>query len=216
MKTTKKLIVLVFAVFMILLTSQVVGAEGQKYLSRGETNAGEEPPIVESTQTSSKNGTCNGTLEQTWEQEQKMNGTTEGGSLTKNQDGELKQWRYQYRHQIQSGVENETVVMECNLSAKNGQTYVYNHEYQKGMAVEVSEQNKNKLEIKVSAEFKEGKVLVLNVEKNAFEVKNSQKVIVKFDGKEIPEGDIEDVVMGNGTQAKYAKALGEDGGQYIV
>jgi acetyl-CoA acetyltransferase len=76
--------------------------------------------------------------------------------------------------------------------------------------------NKNKLEIKVSAEFKEGKVLVLNVEKNVFEVKNSQKVMVKFDGKEIPEGEVEDVIMGNSTQAKYAKALGEDGGQYIL
>jgi hypothetical protein len=128
MKTMRKLMVLVFVVFITLLTVQAVGADGHEYQSRGETNVGEEPPVVESAQTSTQNGISNGTLEQTWEQEQTMNGTSEGESQTKNQDGILNQWRYQFRHQILLGVENETVVMECNLSAKNGKIYIYNHE----------------------------------------------------------------------------------------
>ncbi len=108
------------------------------------------------------------------------------------------------------------MIMECNISKKNGNLYVNSYEYQKGMMVEVKEQHKHQLQIKVSAEFKEGKVLVLNIEKNAFQVKNLEQLQIKFDGKEIKMGDIEDVLDGKGTQAQFATELGEDGGQFII
>ena len=94
--------------------------------------------------------------------------------------------------------------------------YVNSYEYEKGMTVEIKTQSQYKLEIKVSAEFKEGKVLVLNIDGSAFQVKNSQQLKIKFDGKEMEESDVDEVIHGNGTQAKFAAAIGEDGGQYLV
>jgi len=102
------------------------------------------------------------------------------------------------------------------MTMKNSNMYIYTHEYQKGMTIEVEERNKHQLQIKVSAEFSEGKVLVLNMEKNAFQVKNSENLRVKFDGQEIKLGNIEDVINGEGVEAKYATALGEDGSQFII
>lgn len=143
---------------------------------------------------------------------------TKEQNQTMEQMGEnhMFQWRYQYRTQIQDGIENNTVVKECNISKKAGKLYINTYEYQKGMTLEVKEQSQYKLEIKVSAEFKEGKVLVLNIEDSAFKVKNSQKLMIKFDGMEINQANVDEIINGNGTVAKYAAAIGEDGGQYLV
>lgn len=143
---------------------------------------------------------------------------TKEQNQTMEQMGEnhMFQWRYQYRTQIQEGIENSTVVKECNISKKAGKLYINTYEYQKGMTLEVKEQSQFKLQIKVSAEFKEAKVLVLNIEDSAFKVKNSQKLMIKFDGKEINEANVDEIINGNGTEAKYAAAIGEDGGQYLV
>ncbi len=128
----------------------------------------------------------------------------------------INQWRDQYRPQIQQGIEDGTVVKECNISVKNGKTYINSCEYQKGMDVEIEEQNQHRLQLKASAEYTEGKVLILNVEKNTFQVENSNQLKVKFDGKEINEANIEDVIDGQGIEAQFAAVIGDDGGQYIV
>ncbi|WP_455392897.1 hypothetical protein [[Eubacterium] cellulosolvens] len=125
-------------------------------------------------------------------------------------------WRHHYRNQIQEGVQNESVVMECNISKQAGKLYINSYEYQKGLTLEIKEQNQYKLQIKVSAEYHEGKVLVLNIEKNAFQFKKSNQIKVKFDGKEINEANIDDVIDGQGTEAQFTSVIGEEGGQYIV
>lgn len=167
----------------------------------------------------------NGSLEQEREQIQIQNETKEGepNSKQKGQEDNLEmdkdknyQWRHVYRNKIQEGIENQTVVMECNLTQINGRMYVNSYDYQKGMTLEIKEQSEHKLQVKVSAKFKEGKVLVLNVNKSAFKIENSQKLMVKFDGKEINKASIEDVINGNKTEAQYAAAIGEDGGQFVV
>jgi hypothetical protein len=137
---------------------------------------------------------------------------------TMEQSGEnyMYNWRHRYRTNIQQGIDNKSVTMECNLSKKAGKMYVNTYEYEKGMSVEVKEQSQNKLQIKVSAEFKEGKVLVLNIDGSALKIKNSQQLKVKFDGNEMAETNVDEIIHGNGTEAKFAAAIGEDGGQYLV
>lgn len=172
---TKKGLVVIFVLSLLLFSAQVVMAENNEYTSEGET------------QTMEQNG-----------------------------ENHMLQWRYRYRTKIFEGVQNESVTMECNISKKAGNLYINSYEYQKGMIVEVQEQSQHKLQIKVSAEFSEGKVLVLNIEESAFKVKNSQQLKIKFDGKEISEANIDEVIQGNTTQAKYAAAIGDDGGQFLV
>ncbi|WP_455391525.1 hypothetical protein, partial [[Eubacterium] cellulosolvens] len=182
-------------------------------------------------QEQNQDGTCEGTGDKTQQQNQEQNqgGTCEGtsngkqqqyqeqknGDSEENEDNKHR-WRYQYQYQIQEGIKNGTVVMECNLSKKNGNMYVNSYEYQKGMNVEIDEQAQNRLRIRVTAEFQEGKVLVLNVDKNAFKVNNANQLRVRFDGQEIHLADINDVVNGKGTEAIYAAAIGESGGQYLI
>jgi hypothetical protein len=126
------------------------------------------------------------------------------------------QWKNQYRYQIEDGIKNGTVVQECNISKKDGNVYMNSYEYQKGMSVEIDEQSQNKVQVRVSAEFKEGKVLILNIEESALKVKSANQLKIRFDGNEISEGNIAEVLDGNGEEAQYAMALGESGGQYIV
>ena len=193
------------------------GAQNQEKNGAGECNDSEEEKQYQfRNQEREQNGTPNCSQEQKQQQEQnKNNGNGEGSGNESNGKNQYR-WRYQYRYQIQQGIENGTVVMECNMTKKDGNMYVYSNEYEKGLSVEVGEQNKYKLQLRVSAEFKEGKVLVLNIDENAFQVKNSEKLRVMFDGKEINKGNIEDVIDGEGVEAQYAAAIGEDGGQYIV
>jgi len=172
---TKKGLVILSVLSLLLFSAQVAIAENNEYSSEGETQ----------------------TMEQMGE-------------------NHMLQWRYIYRTKIFEGVQNKSVTMECNISKKAGKLYINSYEYQKGMTVEVQEQSQHKLQIKVSAEFSEGKVLVLNIEESAFKVKNSQQLKVKYDGKEISEANIDEVIHGNTTQAKYATAIGDDGGQYIL
>ena len=102
------------------------------------------------------------------------------------------------------------------MTKKDGNMYVNSFEYQKGMSVELEEQSQNRLKIRVAAEFKEGKVLVLNIDENTFKIKNSNQLRVTFDGQEIKLSDIDDVLDGQGNKAVYAVAVGEGGGQYLI
>ena len=183
-----------------------------------------------------KNSTGNQSKEQNKEQNQDGGGAqnqennkegngeaAEEGNGTKNQyqsgkdDEQTKtQWKKQYRYQIQQSIQNGTVVQECNISKKDGNVYMNSYEYQKGMEVEIEEQSQKMIQVRVQAEFKEGKVLVLNIENNAFKVENSNQIRLKFDGQVINEVAVEDVLDGKGTEAQYASAVGESGGQYII
>ena len=186
---SKKGLVVIFVLSLLIFSAQITIAENSESPGDGESQVQEETPLYNEEQ--------NETMEQLGE-------------------NYMNQWRYQYRNKIQEGIENNTVVKECNISKKAGKMYINSNEYQNGMTVEVKEQNQHKLQIKVSAEFKEGKVLVLNIEGSAFKVKNSQQLKIKFDGKEINEDNIDEVIKGIGTEAKFAAAIGEDGGQYLV
>jgi len=240
----KKGLVVIYVISLLLLSAQIVTAESVEPPFEGENQI--EEPVKEQNEepngtcnmTLEQEMTQNGTLEQNQEQNGTCNLTmeqemTQNGSLEQNQEqsklqneskqGEQNlnedkrhQWRYQYRYEIQTGIENETVVKECNLSKKAGKMYINSYEYQNGMTVEVKEQSNHKLELKVSAEFKEGKVLVLNIDESAFKIKNSQQLKIKFDGSEMKEADIDEVINGTGSEAKYAAAIGESGGQYLV
>jgi hypothetical protein len=228
----KRIIIATYALVLLLITIGSTTAIGEETGTTSEAEPplqGEPSPELggnegsETPPDSSEIENRNETTEPVQEQDMIQNQTMEGNE-TKNQyecnysyEGESKfTWRNRYRYEIQSGIENETVVKECNISKKSGKMYIHSYEYQNGMDVEIKQQNQYKLEVKVSAKFKEGKVLVLNIDENAFKIKNSQKLVVKFDGKEISEEDIDDVISSQGSEAKYAKALGEDGGQYVV
>ncbi len=210
----KKSLVLLSVLALLLITIVSVSAEETEQPLMGEpnTNIGEPGGDGEETPPEwTDENKCNDSSEPIQEQETIKNQTMDG-----NFEEKQYTWRNRYRYEIQNGIENETVVKECNITKKEGKMYIHSYEYQNGMSVEIKEQNGHKLEVKVSAEFKEGKVLVLNVDENAFKIKNSQKLLVKFDGNEIKETGIDEVVFGNGTEAKYAKAVGTGGSQYVV
>jgi hypothetical protein len=186
---SKKGLVIIFVVGLLLNFTQLARAEYAEYTGEGEGQMPDDTAI--------QNQDQNQTMEQTGE-------------------NYMLNWRHRYRKNINEGIQNNSVAMECNISKKAGKLYIHSYEYQKGMTVEIKEQSQHRLHIKVAAEFKEGKVLVLNVEGSAFKVKNSQQMKVKFDGKEIGEASIDEVISGNSTQAKYTAAIGGDGGQYLV
>ena len=186
---TKKGLVILFVLSVLIFSAQMIMAENSESQSIGEDQTQEEPM-----------------------------GQNKVGNQTMEQIGEnnMLQWRHQFRNKIQEGIQNNTIAKECNLSKRAGKLYINSYEYQNGMELEIKEQSQHKLQIKVSAKFKEGKVLVLNIEDSAFKVKNSQLLRIKFDGKEMKETNVDEIIKGNGTEAKYAAAIGEDGGQYLV
>jgi hypothetical protein len=205
-----KLMVLILAIVFVLLSVSVISAE---VIENNESSDGKEAPTEDSPGEPANTQESESTTE-TAEPERNQTGTP-NGSAECLFDQNPNHWRYKYRKEIQQGICNETVVMECNLSKKEGKMYIYSYEYQNGMKVEVKTQNKNQLEIKVSGEFKEGKVLVMNIEGSAFQLKHSNELKVKFDGKEIKEASVDEVMDGVGYNAQYTTAIGEDGGQFM-
>ncbi len=186
---SKKGLVVITVLSLLVFSAQIAIAENSESQNIGDSQAQEDNFL------------------QNKEQNQSMEQIGENNML---------QWRQQYRNKIQEGVQNMSVAMECNISKQAGKLYINSYEYQKGMTLEIKEQSQHKLQVKVSAGFKEGKVIVLNIEGSAFKVKSSHQLTIKFDGKEIKEANIDEVINGNGTGAKYTAAIGEDGGQYLV
>lgn len=91
-----------------------------------------------------------------------------------------------------------------------------NNHYSLGMEIELLEVTKNKVRVRVRAEFSEGKVVALNIEENVLRFGNSENVRVRFDGNRIQRGSVEQVMAAEGEQASYVEAVGEGGSQFLV
>jgi hypothetical protein len=91
-----------------------------------------------------------------------------------------------------------------------------NNHYNLGMEIELLEVTKNRVRVRVQAEFSEGKVIALNIEENVLRFGNQENVRVRFDGERILRGSLEQVMAAKGEQARYIEAVGEGGSQFLV
>ncbi len=114
---------------------------------------------------------------------------------------EPSEWKVpkEIRNKIMAGIRDGKVGGEMYVGV-NGTDFV-NYSYQMRAQIEVKEQNH--LRIQVSSEDSEGKVMIINAEKSMLQYDENHKIVVKFDGKEIKETSVDDVMAG-GTEAKYA------------
>ncbi len=194
------------------------------------------------TQTQQQNGTCNqtqqqnGTCNQTQNQTQQQNGTGNkiqeqnqqqdgtGNSSSYGYEHQYKQqgsnseyqWRHQYRNEIQSGAENGTIPLEATFTYRNRHMVHENNHYQSGIELELDEAEGNKVQLRVRAEYHEGKVVVINIEGNVLRFRNGEGAKVYFDGKQIQQGSINEIMNAKGEQAKYVGVIGEGGAQFLV
>ncbi len=119
------------------------------------------------------------------------------------------EWRVpqQIRNKIMEGIEEGKVAGE--LCVCNGTHDFVNYSYQ--FQVQVKVQERNRLQLQVSSENPEGKVMVINANKEDLQYDAQHKIIVKFDGQMAKETTVDDVMAG-GTEAKYAVV---DNGDYV-
>ena len=125
-------------------------------------------------------------------------------------------WRHRFRNEIQTGLENGTVIMEANIGKKDGTLTQEKNQYRNGSEMHVEKANGTAIRVRISAEFKEGKVIVLNIDDEALGIEDVGDVVVTFDGEAIEMGSIEEVLNAKGSKAKYVVALDENGAQFLV
>jgi hypothetical protein len=143
-----------------------------------------------------------------------------GGSGEGNQnggnEGESNTWRHRYRNEINQSIENGSLVMEATFQIRNRHMVHENNHYQLGMELELDEATKKRIRVRVRAEFKEGKLIVLNVGHNVLNFGELGECNAYFDGKKMQQGTLGEVLNENGTQAKYTAAFGNGGAQFLV
>ena len=93
--------------------------------------------------------------------------------------------------------------MDINEKASDFINYTY------GLHAHLKTREKNNLELTVSSENSQGKVIMVNVDKSTLNYDSNHKITVKIDGKEIKE-ESEDSVMAGGSEGKYAVVNGEN------
>jgi len=103
------------------------------------------------------------------------------------------------RHRIMEGIREGKVGGEMYIGAKG--TDFVNYSYQMRASVQVEKQNH--IQIKVSSEEHQGKVMVINADKDMLQYDEHHRIVVKFDGNRAKEVSVDEVMQG-GTEAKYA------------
>ena len=162
------------------------------------------------------NCTCDGNMYQyRWQNTQSYCFSKSSGNGG-NGNGNGNQWRHQYQNEIQAGAENGTVVMETTFMKKERYMLQENNHYKLGMEIELLEVNGNRVRVRVSAEFQEGKVVAINIDENVLQFGKSGESNVYFDGEQINKGALEDVIAGEGTEAIYVGEAGDGGSQFLV
>ena len=151
---------------------------------------------------------------------QNQNGDGENGGGNENtnvwNEEESNGWKHKYREEIQNGVDNGTVIMETSFTIKNGNVVQENNHYQNGMKIELDDAKNNRVRVRVSADFEEGKVIVINVENEVLKFEELEDIKVYFDGEEIRMGKSEEVINATGDEAVFVVAMDSEGAQFLV
>ena len=162
------------------------------------------------------NCTCDGNMYRyRWQNTQRYCFSKSSGNGG-NGSGNGNQWRQKHQNEIQAGVENGSVVMETTFMQRERYMLQENNHYKIGMEIELLEVKGNRVRVRISAEFQEGKVAVINIDENVLKFGKSGESNVYFDGEQISKGALEEVIAGESTEAKYVGEVGEGGAQFLV
>jgi len=198
--------------------------------SNGNDNKEEEQNGAESGNGSSgtenkqyQNGTGSNN-ESSDEEEKQQQNEKQGGERNPSDNGSHYGWEnlkenYQlpgYRAEIWQGVENGTVIMETTLTKNGDQIVKENDHYHSGMWLNLEEAKVNKVRVKVSAEFNEGKVVVINIDVDILKFTKLDDIKVSFDGETIEMGTTNEVLEAMGSNPQYVVALDSEGAQFLV
>jgi hypothetical protein len=143
-------------------------------------------------------------------------GSGGNGNNQNSSEGEQKTYQNRYRNEIQGAIENGTLVMETSFMIRNRNMVQENNHYHYGMELEFEGIYGNKIRIRVRAEFQEGKVIAINIDDEVMNFGKSGYCNVYFDGQQIRKGIVDEVISGNGKEAKYVGEMGEGGAQFLI
>ncbi len=118
---------------------------------------------------------------------------------------------------IMEKIREGKVIGEISVSAYSGEKSADIMKYQHQVQVQLQLAEQNKLQIKVSAEFQEGKCIVVNIDKETMKLSENQEIVVKLDGQKLrKESNIDNVLNANDAEGRYNIAEGTDGYQISV
>lgn len=171
----------------------------------------------------SQNGSESGNGSSGGEKDQTPNGN-QGGESNPPDNGSHYSWEnikendphYGYGAEIWQGVENGTVIMKTSLINNGGQLVKENYHYHSGMWLDLEQFKDNKVSVRVSAEYKERKVIVINIDANVLAFNKLDEIRVTFDGEPIEMGDSEELFETKGDKPKYVAALDTEDTQFLV
>ena len=109
------------------------------------------------------------------------------------------------REKIINAIQQGKMGGEIDINGKNSDFINYTY----GLHANVKSSEKNNVQISVSSENSEGKVIMINVDKSTLNYDSNHEITVKIDGKVIKE-ESEDSVMAGGSEGKYAVVNGEN------
>ena len=117
---------------------------------------------------------------------------------------------------IMEKIQEGKVIGEVSVSAYSGEKSSDMMQYQHQVQLQVQNAQQNKLEIKVSAQYPEGKCVVINIDKGTMALSGNQQIMVKMDGQKMEKADIDTVLNAHDSKGRYNVAEGSNGYQICV
>ena len=117
---------------------------------------------------------------------------------------------------IMEKIEEGKVIGEVSVSAYGGERSSDMMQYQRQVQMQIQSAQQNMLQIKVSAQYQEGKCVIINVDKETMAVSGNQQIVVKMDGQKMEKVDIDTVLNAHDSKGSYNVAEGSDGYQICV
>ena len=117
---------------------------------------------------------------------------------------------------IMEKIEEGKVIGEVSVSAYGGEKSSDMMQYQRQVQMQIQNAQKNMLQIKVSAQYQEGKCVIINVDKETMNASANQHIVVKMDGQKMEKADIDTVLNAHDSKGRYNVTEGSNGYQICV
>ncbi len=121
---------------------------------------------------------------------------------------------------VQTAIANGKVAGEISLIVRNGSAMFDLLQYQSSFKLEVQQASENHVRLTASSEVHEGKIAIINLDKDSFDTRTNRDVIITLDGKAIRQTQNPlDVLSNSGSQdgdAVYCIESTPNGSQIMI
>jgi len=125
-------------------------------------------------------------------------------------------WEDIYDDHIEAGIGEGSIGAEMTISKEGREAAANTITYLTGMVLEMEKVSAQRVDITVSGDFSEGKIMVLNIDDTVMDISNVDDLVFRFDGEVMELSNINLMLTEKGDKALYCLTVGNDGLRVLI